>query len=157
MPQITRLDIRGTEVPVEVSSHGHFSGRIGDEWFEADTLGALREKLMMASRKAAAGVKVPFTQMHNNEIRHGVATGRHASQRRILVTWDDGKKGQLETWGNPAIMWRLQAHEESELRDLMAAERDAREALAAFIAARRTDMGVKVDRAVKDAIIAISE
>lgn len=85
----------GATVDVEVglTADGYFRVVYDGEDYEAESLDQLLRQLretMVASRH-----EIPFRTMEGSK---GVIRGLHGGHRHLLVTWEGGAKGQIDTY-----------------------------------------------------------
>ncbi len=136
------MEIRGQVVQVFVGAtdSGQWYGTLARTEYSSETKDGLRTRLMAASRKAAAKVDVRFHYVDAMGRRFaGSATGIHASNRNILVTWDgtgpNFKRGsqQIEhRYGSSDYYRPLSSAELEELVALRETEKAARDAVKEF-------------------------
>jgi hypothetical protein len=151
VPEITKVTIRGAQVPVSVDETGTFLANLAGTVYTSDSLDGLRDKLMNESRKAAAGIAIPFTHHYDGKIRRGVATGFHASRRVVLVRWESGQAGDLSGYAG-IVLKPLSAAEEKQLRGLIDAVKTTNDALKAFNMLHQLDVRDAVQRAIAAAL-----
>lgn len=102
------------------------------------------DRLLRLEKKA---VSIPFTiseRMSNGyvRLRHGTVTGVHSGTGKLLVFWDDGKNGQLNTYGSD-LLKRLSPEDEKELARLTMESHETAAALRNFISQRHVYKGDK--------------
>lgn len=151
MPELTTIKIEGQSIPVHINPHGLFSATFEDEQYTAETLKGLANVVTKALRTQIAGLKVPFTVVTRPEqtwngsrytwmsirLRHGIARGINAHQRKPLVTYDDGKK---DTLGSETVLRRLTEVEEQAWAQLREAMETATAAYNAWIEEHKMDL-----------------
>jgi hypothetical protein len=123
------IEIRGAFIAWTVSPTGIFQAEMGGENYTAETLEALREKLMTASRKAAVKMLIPVVRInlghsYNDDQRllDYVITGKHGHTKNVMV------RPKLRT-GVLGPVEQLSGYSERFLRDLRADERKEGELL----------------------------
>jgi hypothetical protein len=84
-----RLD-QGVMVTARVNDDGKFVATFRDEEYVSDTLSGLTAQLRNGVK--AARVEIPFVSARG---RRGIIRGYHASNRDVLITWEDGRKSKL--------------------------------------------------------------
>lgn len=150
-----KVTIKGQSYEAHVDDRGQFSADIGGQVYHADTLAGLEKAARAGVRRTAAKVAVPFSRQTPGSllgVRHGVATGIHERNRTILVRWDDnGQADQLDRW-NRGALGRLTDAEAELYARLLAARRDADQAVDSFEAAHRIDLEASVREAIDAAV-----
>jgi hypothetical protein len=143
LPPVT---INDTEFPVWLDTRRNaFCGEVAGAQYSAYTHDGLVEVLKTAERKTRVKVSVRF--MDPSTGRVGTATGFHASTRRPLITWDDGRRNHGDDLSYPL---RPDTDAE-ELERLQGAASAAHSALAVF--ERKHRLGpISLGYAIRDAI-----
>lgn len=129
--QITVLSVSGT-----------FVARRGEDVLgEAKTLAEVEVKLKTAIGRERVRISVPFVEIGDYEVRYGEITGKHARTGNWLVnlagrneqhsSYTDINKGE-----NGIRMRPLSPKDRVELAELLARQKQAREATAAFMRER---------------------
>jgi hypothetical protein len=96
--EIDPLDIRGQKIPVFVRRSGDgFEASLGDKGFYAESIEALRLKLMAATKRVSVKIDVPFTQVSDSGIRHGIVTSVHAGTGNFMVLWGHAPRPEQES------------------------------------------------------------
>jgi hypothetical protein len=110
---LTTVKVEGMEIDVEVRTDGEFQAFVDDQTVESPTLTGLEARL----REAIHGkrLRIPFILAATG--RAGVIRGYHASQRKLLVTWDDGEK---DTIGMTDRVWQPGEVSDGQLDELRA-------------------------------------
>jgi hypothetical protein len=130
--KFTTLKMKGASVEVFVSEDGRFTATVGGVSYSADSLADLKAKAAAGIRRSAK-VEIRFYRAVDGKVRSGTITGIHASNRNVLVRFD-GEKGvdQEYGWRTEGEYLELDAEELEEFRKLIAAEKAATDAVAAF-------------------------
>jgi len=150
VPSMGKIRVRDAEYEVDITLDGIFWVVVNNEKLSDSSLEGLRKKMIVATKRPAAKVSVPFVSV---EGVRGVATGIHGSTRNILVRWENGKTEQLNHWSG-LILDDLTPQENEERHDLRARYDNASKALKKFQSDHRFDLL----RAVQDAVqIAVKE
>jgi hypothetical protein len=100
------LPVRGRDFQVRLRSQvrtdaasAMFEAVVGEKAVSSPTLSGLRDRLLEETKRQAVKVRVPFSAVTKRggkwEYRAGVATGVHATSRKLLVRWSDGESEQL--------------------------------------------------------------
>jgi hypothetical protein len=96
--EIDPLDIRGQKVPTFVRRSGDgFCASLGGKDFYAESVEALRLKLMAATKRVSVKIDVPFTQVTDSGVRHGTVTSVHASTGNFMVLWTHAPRPEQES------------------------------------------------------------
>jgi hypothetical protein len=146
------VEVRGKDYPVELHPDGSFRARVGDRGVSAESLEALRTKLLDATRRQKMKIAVPFTMVLHGEARDGTATGTHAATGRVLVTWADGVKEQYQSYGTADVLRRLTPEEKQEVKRLYEASKVANKALKTYVDERALRMRDAIREAEEDEI-----
>ena len=90
MSRITPITVRGTDVPVSVDSDGTFSALYAGQKFEADSVKALRTKLVATTRDLKVAIPITLFDEHDGKFRDGTIIAISArSNRTVIVQWAD--------------------------------------------------------------------
>jgi hypothetical protein len=101
-----QVTVKGAGFEVWTDDDGTWHAVLGDVVIDGDTKKGLAQAIGRAIRAADTTVAVPFLAQTSNpdhrtvRVRSGIATGIHAGNRSILVTWDTGEKVQLSRVGS---------------------------------------------------------
>jgi hypothetical protein len=145
---------RGHDYPVYLSGP-HFTVTINGHRLAASKFYDLHPMVEKIPRKVVdvAFIKVEGRgSMDGPVIRRGHSTGYHATTGALLVQWEDKESK------NPAQVYEAQLHRTmaplagrtlSQLGDLLAAEREAAQAVDDFIGAHGYDVVAATDRALE--------
>lgn len=126
MAKLTTITIGDERIDVDVDAAGKFSATYQEEDYRTTTLDELTKKLEQAHRDAKQAIRVPVTVLglipnveknrygkpdpftRGRGVVHGVLRGKHGRLSVYLLTSDDGKKFQVETYSSaPTICARL--------------------------------------------------
>jgi hypothetical protein len=100
--KLTTIDVRGRKFDISVNENGLFGADFSDQWITAPSLEELREKLVRLTKNTK--ISIPFIEWDGKKMRHGVCTGRHATNRNLLVKYDDNKTSeQASSWNVNAV------------------------------------------------------
>lgn len=150
--EVHPLVARGQKIRVWLNPGGMFRATLdgGNSYIQAATRESLTGKLSAALREASVQVQVRFTMMSSGGgIRRGTATGIHAGNGNLLVTWADGSKGQLDKYqASRSVMTDLDDADVLDAERLHHAVAAAGRAYVAF--AQKHEFGLH--KAVTDAI-----
>jgi hypothetical protein len=148
--EVHPIEVRGQRYIVQLDEDGifHAYNDAGIEAATSETRGDLASALSELTKQASAAVSVPFTRLVNGEARHGVATGIHAGNRRILVRWAGGRREQLSTVGNSDLLGGMTEAEGLEWARLTEAVHAAGRAIFAFREARKIDLYAEIRAAM---------
>lgn len=93
------LDVRAQvfDVSVDMSQGGHFRTQFEETAIYADTLEALREKLMAATRKAAVKLDKRIVGIEGQGARYGTIVGIHGGNGNLMVHRDNHNRPQQES------------------------------------------------------------
>lgn len=143
--KLKTIEVRGREIEVEVSESGVFFAEVDGERHDAPSLDLLRAKLIRATKKVA--ISIPFIMWDEGKIRRGVCTGRHGSNRNLLVKWD-GQKGseQVSYWNSDAT---LSPDHEAAYGLLCEEARRAKKTLEAFEKKHGLDLKALIEEAYR--------
>ena len=149
-----RLEVRGQKFSIAVSNQGWFSALVDGHELTAETLNALRDKLIAATRKASAKLDIHFCKlMSDGKVVPGVVTGVHGANGNLLIRWSDTKRTvQESSWASrdePRVS-PLNADEVARWRQLCLNRQAAEKAIASFLGPRKLDLRKLVERAMKD-------
>jgi len=139
----------GEKIRLRVDDGGNWLATTVGRDLKAPTRDKLITEIERALRLVKKAVHVPFTHVESKNngyvtLKHGVATGIHSGTGNLLVAWDDGSNGQLNTGGTfTDVLRRLTKSEESELRDLAKTAYESGEALRNFLGRRQVYKGAK--------------
>jgi hypothetical protein len=146
-------EVRNVKFEISVDDRtGQFIAR-ADGFTDArgTTLEALTDQLKVKTSQARVKTRIPFSRTvydwktGKDVIRHGTATGIHAQNGSVLVSWDDGGTSQLPRY-NPGITTRpLDKDAETRWLDLSFKVKAAKTALEAFEAAHKIDLLTEVE------------
>lgn len=147
-----RFTVRGVDYAVDVSIHGQFSATYRGETKQADTLDALRDKMMAASKKDSVTINVPYTTRDGGD---RVIVGVHGGNGNAIVTYRDRngrpKKEQEQMYQLHDVLLPLNAAEKTELKRLDVAEQLAQSAVRRFVDARRFNAEIAARTAIAKA------
>src|SRR5258708_5655875 len=90
--KLTTVNVRGQDFAVHVTDQGKFFAELDGDQLTAASLDELRTKLARATLIRNKKLAIPFVLWEEGKMRRGVCTGRHATNRNLLVKWD-GQKG----------------------------------------------------------------
>jgi hypothetical protein len=154
-----QVEKNGQTVDIHVTEYGNWGAKVAASYLSAETKDKLIEKIATATKQATVKVEVPFTQLGLTGggygrpakfyARQGTATGFHAANGNILVTWSDGSRTQITE--NELRVAPLNRGEADEYIRLAAAARDAANALSEWKQERRFDLRETVEKAIKEA------
>jgi hypothetical protein len=132
------VSVAGENYPVSISGDGEFVVNLGVEHGSSQIVRAASyNELVKKARKIKVPFELEFTEVRDNGARNGTVTGIHASNRNLLVRWqDNGKTEQIPGYQGGTAMPRLPAEEYQELENLIRRRNRARDELAAFIKPR---------------------
>ena len=93
------LVVNGVTFVIGVDGDGRFSTIFKGDEIVAPTLETLILKLKNVTKKASTKMRIEFWRWEGRhsragELKHGVVTGVHGSNRNLLIEWDNGKKEQ---------------------------------------------------------------
>src|SRR4029077_2689809 len=153
--EIDPLDIRGQKIPIFVRRSGDgFVASLGDKGFYAESIEALRLKLMAATKRVSVKIDVPFTQVTDSGVRHGTVTSVHGSTGNFMVLWTHALRAELEPPHLARTYRRFTPEETAEAVRLA-------DAVKAAEAAKKKFLGgipeIRLDDEVKKAIDAAPE
>lgn len=146
MPEVelTVMEVRGQNFKITVTEGGWFSAKIGENTVQAETLTALRTKLLTATKTAATKVSVPFTMVVDGKVVQATATGVHGSTGNITIRIDKTRKAEsLPSYCNYAFK-RMTDAEVEELQGLLLAKEEAIRAVELFQRERKFNIGTHV-------------
>jgi hypothetical protein len=150
--EVHPLEVRGQKIRVWLDGLGMFRATLdsGNDYIQAATREGLSGKLSAALREASVQVQVRFSKMASGgRLTRGIATGIHAGNGNVLVTWADGSKGQLDKYqGSRAIMDDMDDADALDAERLSHAVAAASRAYASFAQKHEFDL----HKAVADAI-----
>lgn len=135
----------GYKIKLRVDDDGNWlTGDVSDQDLKKPTRDLLVKEIDRVLRLEKKAVHIPITQTESRgngyvTIKHGVVTGIHSGTGNILVSWDDGKVGQLRGSQSSDFLRRLTPMEERELALLTMNAYEASYALREFV--RRKEIG----------------
>ena len=150
------IDVRGRKIDVEVREDGKFFANFEGDYFEDVTKEGLRKKLDGVIKRRSAKVSIPFVVIERDrwgqdeneklKLRVGTITGKHASNRNYLVTWEGGDKEQVYSSGLAgAVPLELKAEFEMIVRKM----REAQAAYDKYVKEHGIDLTEQVDAVVE--------
>jgi hypothetical protein len=153
--EIDPLDIRGQKIPTFVRRDGSgFEASLGDKRFYAESVEALRLKLMAATKRVSVKIDVPFTQVSDSGIRHGTVTSVHGSTGNFMVLWTHSLRAEQESPYLSHTYRPFTPEEAAEVARLIDAVKAAEAAKKKFL---RGITEIRLDDEVKKAIDAAPE
>lgn len=148
--KITTIDVRGIKFDVDVNEVGKFGTSYNGEWIKADSLEELREKLLRMTKASQVKISIAFIEWNGKNMRQGVCTGRHGSNRNLLVKYADKKSSeQVSPWSLDHSVDPV--HEAAYITLCQQFER-AKLAKDEFEKRHRVDVKKLVDKAIDDAV-----
>jgi hypothetical protein len=154
-----QVEKNGQTVDIHVTEFGNWGAKVASNVLSAETKAKLIDKIATATKQAVVKVAVAFTELGVSGggygypakpyARSGTATGFHAANGNILVTWSDGSRTQLTE--HLLRVAPLAQEERVEYVQLAKAEQEARRALHAWEAAHRFDLKEAVKKAIDEA------
>jgi hypothetical protein len=121
--------VNGQKIDTTYNSDGYdlpWTARVGDETVRSASESGLIGKIRTALKRQEVPIHVEFVAPTG---RRGAVVGQHAGRNISIVMWDDGSRETIE------IVTPLRADTDmAALRALRTAERQAKAALAAFLA-----------------------
>jgi hypothetical protein len=156
------MNMRGQDWPVRVTSGGRFVVDLPNgETVESDTYDRLREKMLDATKKLAADVKIEFVEAGWDAkagrviFRHGVAIGENERTNALSVVWDgSGRRQQVQAYQLRTTMRPLSDEEAADYDRLVRASRAADAELETWAEARkikvREELRAQVAKALTD-------
>lgn len=146
------LDVRGVTYDVELNETGHFYADAGGQTYHAESVEKLREKLVKATR--ASKLDIRFCRpKKDGSVAYGTVTGLHASNRSLLVHWNEGSREQIPSYQCNDMLEPLSHDQAAELFALVSAANAAAGRVVTFKLEHRID----VVKAAKNAIEAPEE
>jgi len=103
------MKITGIEIPVEITDEGRFTADLGGEQAQSDTLQGLKRNALQYVKTMR--LNLPFVTTSGNR---GTLRGYHASQNKLLVTFENGTKTTMDYY-HPVFVERT-AEQIEELR-----------------------------------------
>ena len=99
------LTVGGVDHQIFTLGTGDWGTYIQGNRLTAGTRDKLRTVISRYLRGAAIQVAIPFVALEDRysdrpRVRAGVAPGIHSGSRNTLVTWADGEKGQVTSYGS---------------------------------------------------------
>jgi hypothetical protein len=92
--KLTTIEVKGKKLEVGVWDNGQFYTELGNEQVHADSLEHLKTLCAKKLARAAVKLNIPFLRFDNGQLKRGTITGLHASNRNVLVKWEDGTSSQ---------------------------------------------------------------
>lgn len=140
--------IKGRTISITVEDDGIFRATMDGDAYRDTTKRGLEEQLTRAMQQAKVKISVPFTQVdaEGGTFNSGTATGKHATQGRILVRWDSGRAAAIAVYEARSMLTPLTPPEKAELQSLLDAWTGARRELIDFRNHHRLDLAREVDR-----------
>lgn len=147
------LTVRGTTIEIFTDDDGQWLAYPGGGKVTAGSRDGLKAALGRHLRSAAAKVAVPFYGMTSPRPgqgparpRKGTATGIHSGSHNVLVTWEDGEKSQIGSYGSEKYLsGDIDPAEWARLAD---AYLEASRAVYAFEQAHKLDLRAEVRAAI---------
>ena len=136
-------EVRGERIEIwfdPTNSWRPFSAEYKDKVTTAQDIDALLEDLKRITKRPRITVHIPITRVGGADGlgRDGFITGRHGSNKNILITWSDGRSEQLDNYsqgvyGSRQTFFKVLTNEQKkELKELKNAHVAAEANLAAF-------------------------
>lgn len=165
--QRLEITVRGVVYPVQVKVNtyggtkpsGYFIAEVGGSRLQAETLTALYDEAMRATKRASVRVAVPFVQLGpGTTVKRGVVTTIHQASNNLVASWNPGRGDteQIKAYGGTYVP-TLHSDEEAEYKRLYQAERDAEKALREWIKAREFNLRKAVEEAIEAKVAGASE
>jgi hypothetical protein len=134
---------------------GSFKAHFNDQTIWGATEEAVVERLKLATKKARITVAVPFTQIVKSwgkwQVKEGIASGLHATNRNILVTWiESNQSEQVEGYSFSSYYQSLSDEDLAELIRLKEVNEAAQEALNEFEKTHRFNLREAVEEAIEE-------
>jgi hypothetical protein len=145
------LEVRGSTYDVEVDGKGIFWTEVGGQSYSANSLERLRETVTKATRQSNLDVR--FCRVDNaGNVAYGTATGIHASQRAVLVRWNEGKRETIQAYSAVNMLQPLSVEEVQELRERIRDAAAAAEQVRKFRAAHELNVWDAASRAAAESM-----
>ena len=149
------LTIKGVDFEVFTDAEGAWLTRFNGMGITAATRGELAAAVEQVMPKTAK-VAVPFVALlgsgNDQQSRRGTAYGIHGGNGHVLVTWDDGTKGQLSSLITTTQQMLDADADPDEWNRLHAAYVEAAQARYRYQTAHQFDLRRKVSEAIRAAL-----
>lgn len=151
--------VKGATFDVCTDPAGNWWAHVSDAagWATGPSKAELNTAIAAMVRKGtrAAAVSVPFLAAMDNIVRAGKATGIHAGNGNVLVTWDDTRESEQLNMLSTVKVAAPGDDPEADAKTwagLKQAHREAGQALHAWEQCHRLELRSEVRRAVRDAV-----
>jgi hypothetical protein len=133
-----KVSVAGEDYPVSINDEGEFIANLGVQDGSSQIVRAASyAELVKKARKIKVPFELDFTEVTDHGPRNGTVTGIHASNRNLLVRWqDNGKTTQIPGYQGGTAMPRLSAPDYQELDRLVSERNRTRDELTRFIKPR---------------------
>ena len=126
------INVKDGTYEVTLRPDGTFVTTVRDKEVTSTSHKGLAAKVRKIVSDTPRQVEVPFSDVNGSRVCHGVATGIHAKDRRLLVRWDSGDCSQIGLYLVRDFVRRLTPEEESYLKGLMAQRDDLNQLILNF-------------------------
>lgn len=143
------LEVRGATYDVDLDEDkGVFWTVVGDQSYRSESVEKLRDKVVKATRQSNLNVKFARPNA-DGSVRYGTVTGIHATQRAVLVQWDDGKRESIQSYSAHDMLQPLSDEQAGQYSDLVQIAKRAMDQLQAFKTEHRFNAWLEATEAVK--------
>lgn len=159
MAKLETITVGGVDIDVFIKTGGIFTARFRDIEYEAPSLEQLKRQLQAAGK---IKLEIPFTSVHEGDrwasrsekkphVKHGIAIGRHAGNRNVLVRYEGAKSSEQNSGYGGHDVRRLTEPEIAEWVDICTQIATLEARKETWLKERKVDLRRLVDEALQAA------